>query len=110
MWVAGQLADLEFSTRGTAQATQKATYGVAMAERAARVAVRLWEVQQAVQDPDLQRALAAFSAAELRTGNPEQLTAIADQIQAAGMAFVAANDGSRLAAIDPYLPAPNTYK
>ena len=41
MYVVGLIADLEFSTRATAQATEKTTYGLKVANRAAKAAVKL---------------------------------------------------------------------
>lgn len=110
MYVAGLIADLEFSTRGTAQATQKATYGVTVAERAGKVAMKLFEIQQLIQNPHLQMALEAFAQADLRTNNANQLLAIADQIQKSGTEFVATVDPASLVAIDAMLPSPSTYK
>lgn len=110
MYVVGMLADLEYSTRATAAATAKSTFGKTVAQRAARIAVRLYEAQQQIQDPDVQQALTAFATAELRINNAEQLTKIADEIQNAGRNFSDRNDGSRLAAIDSLLPDPSEYK
>jgi hypothetical protein len=110
MLVAGVMCDLEFSTRATALATERSTYGLAVAQRAARTALRLYEIQQTLGDPHVQRALEAFAEAELRINNAAQLTAIADRIAAAGIAFAAEANGDALAAVDPWLPAPSTYK
>ena len=110
MFVAGMVADLEFSTRGVAAATEKSTYGITVAKRAASVAIKLNQLQQQLSDPNLQLALNAFAQAELRTNNRESLEQIADQIKNAGHQFVAANDGSDLAAVDASLPDPTSYK
>lgn len=110
MYLAGLLADLEYSTRATARATSRSVYGLTVAGRAAAVSLRLLEIQESVQDPLLQKALEAFADAELRTGNPDQLDSIADSISAIGLEFAAVHDGTRLAAVDPFLPDPSTYK
>ena len=110
MFVVGLLADLEFSTRATAQATEKSTYGVTLANRAARVAVDLYNVQQKINDPHVQQALVAFAEANLTLNNQSQLQSIADQIRAAGEQFAVACDGSQLAVIDELLPTPGEYK
>lgn len=110
MFVVGLIADLEHSTRATAQATAKSTYGTKVANRAARTAVKLYEVQQKINDADVQRVLEAFAAAELKINNLDSLSAIADQIQASGESFSATNDGSALEAVDEMLPDPSQYK
>ena len=110
MFVVGLIADLEYSTRATAKATTRSTYGVTVAQRAADVAQRLFDLQQKIQDRHVQRVLEAFAQVELRTNNELALTAAADQIQSAGRQFAAANDGSQLTAIDPLLPAPSQYR
>lgn len=110
MYVVGLIADLEFSTRATAQATEKTTYGLKVANRAAKAAVKLHEVQQKIDNAFVQSALEAFAGAELRINNHVSLSAIADQIQVAGRRFARSSDGSELAVIDELLPDPSTYK
>lgn len=110
MFVVGQIADLEFSTRATAAATELATYGLTVANRASTVATRLYEIQQLIGDPVLERILVKFSAAELDTNNSAQLTEIADAIQQWGLEFAATADGSKMAAIDSMLPDPSQYR
>jgi Cytochrome c554 and c-prime len=110
LFVAGMIADLEFSTRATAAATTTGTYGVAVAERAAKVSLRLFELQKQLNDPNLQLALAAFARAELKTNNSAQLNQIADEIARAGLAFVAEHDGLELSAVDRLLPDPSQYR
>jgi len=110
MYVVGLIADLEFSTRATAVATEKTTYGLKVANRAAKAAVKLYTVQQKIDNSFVQSALEAFAGAELRVNNDTSLSAIADQIQIAGRQFARSSDGSDLAAIDEFLPDPSTYK
>lgn len=110
MWVAGLLADLELSTRATAAATQKQNYGITVAKRAARVSLKLYEVQQKIENPHLEKALIAFSDAELKINNKEQLEKIADQIEDAGMKFAANAGAGDLIAIADQLPAESSYK
>lgn len=110
MYVVGLIADLEFSTRATAIATENATYGVNVAQRAAGSAVKLFELQKTLQNERVQSAIEAFSKAKLDTNNYEQLNAIADEIQTAGRKFAVENDGSELEFVDKLLPAPGQYK
>jgi hypothetical protein len=110
MHVVGLIADLEFSTRATAIATKKSTYGINVAERAANSSVKLFELQKTFKNDFIQRVLDAFATAELNTNNYENLNAIADQIQKAGREFAVAHDGSKMEFVDKLLPAPETYK
>jgi hypothetical protein len=110
MYVVGLIADLEFSTRATAIATEKGTYGINVAKRAAGSAVRLYELQKTFQNPEVQKVLEAFAQAELNTNNYDQLNDIADTIQEAGRRFSVKNDGSKMAFVDSLLPSPAEYK
>lgn len=110
MYVVGLIADLEFSTRATANATEKTTYGLKVANRAAQAAIKLYKVQQQIDNAFVQSAMEAFAGAELRINNRASLLAIADQIQVAGRQFAMSSDGSDLAALDQFLPDPSTYK
>jgi hypothetical protein len=110
MYVVGLIADLEFSTRATAIATEKGTYGVNVAQRAGRSAVKLFELQKTIQDSHVQKVIEAFAKAKLDTNNYDQLNAIADEIQCAGREFSVENDGSEFTAVDQYLPSPGQYK
>lgn len=110
MFVAGLMADLEFSTRAVAKATERGAYGLGVAERAAKVAVRLKAIQEQINDPNLQLALVAFSRAVLKTNNEAELNAIADEIQQAGTTFAKATDGNKLAALDALIPQKSHYK
>ena len=108
MYVVGMIADLEYSTRATAAATQKSVYGLTVARRAAKTARKLYDLQQQIDDPTLQKVLATFAAAELKVNNRVQLTEIADQIKLLGNEF-AYNDGSNLESIDGLIPAKSNY-
>lgn len=110
MYVAGLVADLEFSTRATGEATSKAKYGVTVANRAVAAALKLQEIQATVQHPLLGQILAAFAEAELRTNNAESLKAIADRIRQCGTQLAEQLDGKQLAFLDPQLPLPSAYK
>lgn len=110
MFVAGLMADLEFSTRATAKATEKNRYGLTVANRAAQVAVKLKAIQDQINDPHLGKALNAFSQAVLKTNNQGQLESIADQIQQAGMDFADQADGERFSGLDPQLPGRESYR
>ena len=110
MFVVGLIADLEYSTRATALATNKSTYGLKVANRAAQKAVKLYELQQKIDDPDLQTLLEAFATVSLRIDNRQQLEEVANLIKTHGQRFAESHDGSRLSVVDPFLPDPSTYK
>lgn len=110
MYVVGLIADLEYSTRATSLATKKSEYGLKVANRAAQKAVKLYEVQQKINDPDVQALLEAFADVSLRIGNREQLDEVANTIKRHGQSFAQRHTGEELAAVDPYLPDPSTYK
>lgn len=110
MYIVGQIADLEYSTRATGLATERSTYGMTSAKRAAAVAVRLYQIQQRVHDPLLEKILKTFSSARLAINNRSQLDSIAGEIKKIGIEFAIKSDGSKLEAVDPWLPKPETYK
>lgn len=110
MYLMGLIADLEFSTRAIGGATAKAKYGVTVANRAVACALKLQEIQCTLQHPLLGQILVAFSEAELRTNNEEQLSAIADRIRQAGTQLPEELNGKQLDFLDPQLPPPSAYK
>jgi hypothetical protein len=110
MYVVGLVAELEFSTRATAEATAKAKYGVTVAQRAVDAALKLRDLQEQVNHPLLGEILAAFAEAELRTNNAERLRGVAERIRQAGMQLAEQLDGSQLGAVDPLLPPRSSYK
>ena len=110
MFVVGIIADLEYSTRATAIATSQSKYGLTVAERAAKKAIQLHELQKELNNPDIQQMLLAFARAQLKINNEQQLNQIADQIGQIGRKFARDNDGSLLAAVDRHLPDKSSYK
>jgi hypothetical protein len=110
MYVVGVLADLEYSLRAVAAATEKAAYGVASAQRSARMKQRLHEIQRLVNDPLLEPALAAVATVELRLGNSQAILEAADAVGEAAYTFAAEADGNHLSALDRFLPQPEQYK
>jgi hypothetical protein len=109
MYVVGAMADLEHSLRATAAATEKATFGITSAQRAARMKQRLHEIQKLVNDPLIQPALDAVAEVELRLGNAEAILNAAADVGKAAYEFAEGTDGERLAPIDPSLPQPTQY-
>jgi len=110
MFIVGVMTDLEYSLRAVAAATEKATFGVASAERAALSKRRLVEIQRLVNDPLVAPALDAVSKVELRLGNATKIVTAADEVGKAAYEFAEKADGERLAAIDTLLPQATQYK
>jgi hypothetical protein len=110
MHVVGVMADLEASLRATAAASEKATYGVAAARRAAAKKRRLYEISQLIDNPHVRAATDAALSVRLKLNNREALLAAADAISAAAYEFAATTDGAQLGAIDALLPKADAYK
>lgn len=110
MFVVGVMTDLEYSLRAVAAATDKATFGVTSAQRAARMKKRLHEIQKLSGEPLLKPALDAVATLELRLGNQPAIVAAADAVGKAAYEFADQADGKRLAALDPILPQASQYK
>jgi hypothetical protein len=110
MFVVGVMTDLEYSLRATAMATEKATFGIANAQRAVRMKRQLIEIQRLVNDPRIDMALSAVSTVELRINNSAALIAAAEKVGRAAFIFAEQADGNLLVAIDPFLPQASRYK
>lgn len=110
MFVAGMIADLEFSLRATANATQKATFGVTSAKRADRAAKRLGAAQGKLNQPLLSDILAVYKSINLKLNNRAELTEAADSINRLGIRFAATVSGNDLAAIDKFIPPESRWK
>lgn len=110
MFIAGMIADLEFSVRATARATEKASFGVTSAKRAARALKRLQSLNAKVDLPEIARVIEVMQATKLKLNNQAELDVAADQIKRLGLQFAGNTDGSTLAAIDPFLPPEDRWK
>lgn len=110
MFMAGMIADLEFSLRATAAATQKADFGVNAAKRSARAAKRLEAAQSKLNQPILDDILAVFRNVELKLNNRQQLSEAADRINFLGIRFAATVPGAELAAIESFIPPADKWK
>ncbi len=110
MFVAGMIADLEFSLRATAAATEKASFGVTSAGRADRAAKRLAAAQSKLSQPLLADVLSVYQSVELKLNNRQQLTEAADNVASLGIRFAATVDGSQLAPIEPFIPTQDRWK
>ncbi len=110
MYLVGLMTDLEFSLRATAQATQVARFGTTSARRAYEMRRRLAQIQQKINHEQLEAVLRQAYAVKLKSRNADQLTTAADLISQAIFLFAETEDGSRLLALEPELPAESAYK
>ncbi len=110
LFMAGMIADLEFSLRATAAATEKATFGINSAQRASRAAKRLQAAQSKLRQPLLQEIQSVFSSVKLRLNNSAELSEAADRVAALGIRFAATVKGEELAAMDAFIPPTDRWK
>ncbi len=110
MFIAGMIADLEFSLRATAAATEKADFGINSAQRTDRAAKRLQAAQSKLNQPLLDEMLAVYKSVKLKLNNQQELTEAADSIAVLGVRFAATVSGTQLAAIDPFIPPQERWK
>jgi len=106
----GTLLDLEYSLRAVARSTEKATYAITYARRVKAVKAQLAKINELAPTSEIADVLAATDKISLKLNNADELDAAADKVRALAQAFSAAHTGSDLAAIDPLLPGPDTYK
>ena len=110
MFVAGMIADLEFSMRATSLATEKATFGITSAQRTARSIERLKSAQSKLNHPVLAETIKIAQSVALKLNNREQLEQAAKMINEMGVRFGATVTGDELAAIDSFVPPKNKWK
>lgn len=110
LFMAGMIADLEFSLRATAAATEKATFGINSAQRASRAAKRLQAAQGKLNQPVLSEIQTVFESVKLKLNNSAELTEAADRIASLGVRFAATVKGEDLAVMDSFIPPPERWK
>ena len=110
MFVAGMIAELEASLRATSIATQKDTFGVTVAKRAARSIKRLKSVASKVEEPLLDQVLSVASGVKLKLNNGAELSDAADKIAKLGYQFAAQNNGQNLSTLDAFIPKTDRWK
>jgi Cytochrome c554 and c-prime len=110
LFTVGSILDVEYSFRAVARATEKATYAVTNARRAAAARKQLEAIQAAAPTNEMAAIIAIANGAELRLNNSEALTAVADRVSELGRAFAATMTGEKLAGIDALLPDASQFK
>ncbi len=104
LFATGAILDLEYSLRGVASATQKATYGITMAQRAAAVRKKLEAIQKVAATDEMAQIITVANAAALKLNNKAPLEEAADQVAELGKKFGATVTGDKLAGLDAMLP------
>ncbi len=111
LYVLGQMAALETNLRDLSKATEKNTFAVQMAKRAAAARDNLKKITAAANVPEVDQMLAgAGGKVELKLNNQSALARAADEVGGTARRFAANADGGRLAAVDPLIPPPSQYK
>jgi hypothetical protein len=110
LYASGVILDLEYSLRGVASATDKATYGITMARRVAAVRTKLADVQKAAPTDEVAQILTIANGIALKLNNAAPLNEAADKIADLGKKFAANETGAKLAGLDPMLPKPDQYR
>lgn len=111
MFVVGLAVELETALRAVGKATEKKTYAVSMARRAAAARKRIDGAARILSGvPELKAASQAAHSAGLKLNNDAELSAAADKVAAAAKRLVAKYDGSTFGAIDRAIPGTDKYK
>lgn len=110
MFVAGVIAETESSLRAVAVAKEKATYGVTVAQRAARSGARLKSLAGKLPDPRLRRAVEVFESVSLKLNNAGPLIDAANRLAEIGYDFAENPPRNGMEPIDRFIPARNTWK
>ncbi|HBE72363.1 MAG TPA: cytochrome C554 [Planctomycetaceae bacterium] len=111
MFVAGMIADLEFSVRASASATAKGTtFSDTSYERAKRAVKRVLAVRKKIGSPILDEVIEAIQGIRLGPTHREALLEAADAISAAGVKFAATVTPEQLEAIDGFIPPESKWR
>jgi hypothetical protein len=106
MYALGTILDLEYSLRGVASATQKATYGITMARRVAGLKKKIEEIQKVAPTDEMAQIITAVGGVALKLNNQQELDGAADKVAELGKKFGENETGDKLAGLDPLLPKP----
>ena len=109
-YAVGVAVELENSLRALSTATEKDRFAVTMAKRVQIVRLRARRLARATKDPDLIALARAASGARLSLGEVKSLAGVADLVAKAAKSFAEKHDGSKLAAIDRFLPKSKEHK
>jgi len=111
MYIVGMVVEFETALRAVGKATQKKTYAIKMAKRAAAARKRLTAIAKLLPGiPELANIMQVAKSAGLKLNNDTALSKAADQIAVEAVSFVTSYDGSKFAKVDAMIPGPDKYK
>jgi hypothetical protein len=110
LYVVARVVDLEYSLRGLAKATVKATYGVSMAKRVVAAKASLKKISDVLPKPEIQEIITIADGVALKLNNEAAIMDAAEKISAAGKKIASSFKGADLAAVDPLIPPSSQYK
>ena len=110
MFATGAILDLEYSLRGVASATEKATYGITMAQRANALRQKLAAIQKAAPTDEMAQIVTVANAAALKLNNKAPLEEAADKVADLGKKFSSTVTGDKLAGLDAMIPKSEQYR
>ncbi len=110
MFATGAILDLEYSLRGVGSATEKATYGVTMAQRVAGLKKKVEEIQKAAPTDEMAQIITTVGGVALKLNNKQPLDEAADKVAELAKKFSENVTGDKLAGLDPLLPKPGQYR
>jgi hypothetical protein len=110
LYIVGRALDLEFSLRGMAKATEEGDYSKAMLARVNAAKDRLEAISKVSDLAELKKMLASVNVADLKPGNGAAIDKMADEISGLSSGLAKSQDGTKLAAVDSLIPAPDKYK
>lgn len=111
LYIIGVAVELETALRAVGVATERKSYAVKMARRAAAARKKMTAVSQALPDvPELAAIVGISKSVGLKLNNNKALSAAADKIEEHALTIVAKYDGKAFAGIDALVPSPKKYK
>ena len=110
LFVVGKILDVEFSLRGVASATEKASYAVTMARRVADARKSLADIQKLAPTEEVGAIVEVANGVSLKLNNGTELNAAAKKVGEFGRKFATTQTGDKLAAVDPLIPKPDKYR
>lgn len=104
LYLVGRIVDLEYSLRGVANATERATYAVSMAGRAKAATAEVQKIFDVHPTDELKAVLAAAAGAKLKLNNKDEIMVAVEAISVLGQKISDTYQGADLAALDPLIP------
>jgi hypothetical protein len=111
MYIIGMVVEYETAIRAVGKATEKKTYAIKMAKRAAKARKKLSLIAKALPKvKELANILKLAKSAKLKLNNNAALTKAADRIAVEAVSLSTKYDGSKFAKVDSMIPGPKKYK